>query len=82
MAAASVEPHLAEQLGASQGQEAAMLLAKGHTDQQKLHTSWGAGTVDRSLSLLALLRAQRLEDHGEVGEATGCISVRKQGKPL
>ena len=45
MAAASVEPYPAEQLVAPpQGrmdQEAAMRLAKGHTNQQKLHTGWG-----------------------------------------
>jgi hypothetical protein len=44
MVAASAEPHPAEQLVASpQGQmdQATMWLAKGHTNQQKLHTGGG-----------------------------------------
>ncbi len=80
----AVEPHPAEQLVApSQGQmdQAAMRLAKGHTNQQKLQTGWGGGTTDPSASSLARLHVQRLDDHGEVGEATVCISVRKEGKP-
>jgi hypothetical protein len=44
MAVALVEPHPAEQLVAlprGQMDQAAMWLAKGHTNQQKLHTGWG-----------------------------------------
>jgi hypothetical protein len=55
MAAALVEPHPAEQIvvppQGQMDQEAAMWLAKGYTDQQKLHTGWGmyitAGAVAR-----------------------------------
>ena len=51
----AVEPHLAEQVEAPQGQmdqEAAMWLAKGHTNQQKLHTGWGGGYHGR-VSIMA-----------------------------
>jgi hypothetical protein len=82
MAAASVEPRPAEQLVASpQGQmaqEAVMWLAKGHANQPSLHTGWG--TTDASPSPLEQLHVQRL-DHGEAGEATGHINVRKEENP-
>src|SRR6266849_7804772 len=80
MAEASVEPHPAEQLVAPpQGQEAAMWLAKGHTTSRN-YIPVGVHNTDESPSPLARLHVQRL-DHGEVGEATGRISVRTEGNP-